>query len=1599
MKTTSRIISALLTLVMLLSIVSAGIVSTGAASPSATLTVENVSAVPGSTVEVDVEIKNNPGIIGASLKLSYGEGLTLTDAAAGDAWSSLSMTKPGKFQSPCTFTWDALEIQPNQIKDGVILKLTFAVAEDATSDTALPVNIDYEYGDVADNDMNFVSLDITNGHVTVIDYTPGDVDNNGKVNSLDVIYLRRYIAGGYDVVINTLAANVNGDTKINTLDTIMIRRFIAGGYTDSNGDPLVLLPFPIDHTHKLVHVARKEATNTEEGMKEHWYCSGCGKYFSDSAGKTEVNRADLIISIPDPDPDGIPITYHLYDGDNYLADIGVNNPNPEYYVSSKGLKLQNLKADGYIFDGWYDSEGNNGELIKNIPSGSTDEYELYARWRAREYTISFQSPLVPVSSQKYFVNTGATLANLELNGYNFTGWCDDKDNLVTSIPKGTTGNMTLYANWTSKRNQTRPVSKLDEPIILEDSENGTILFSYEIGTIENVPLQQISDVYQSVGGMKQTYTTYSSATIGDTEAKTVAKTVSNTTSDSKSWSLSSDWNDVTSVSESYASQKGWTKEEAETRSKTSSNTYSINSSSGGSKSFTSSSGLSGTLSSSNSSTSGSSVGATRETGSEFGVNGKMSVGGEVGASVGIDEVASVGAKVSGGYEIGASYSNYGKNGASINLNHSNTGTNASTISANKSDASSSSSTWNTSSGYSRSSSTSQSNTVATVLSEVISESKGYGQSYARGGSENNTQAFTKSTSESDQYSSAITYSNTTTDSYTKTIELGGNSEGYYRFVLAGTAHVFAVVGYDVSTSSYYEFTYTVMDDKTYTFVDYSKTTASFNDNENGVLPFEVPFFVKEYVDARMLKSEGLSISQEGIVTGYSGEADVVFVPSYYKMDNMDGETYTSIKVQGIAPNAFAGKNITAISLSNFIEEIPDNAFRNCSSLEAILCPGVKSIGNEAFYGCSSINEFSIPWGIESLGNNVFKGVNKISVQASTKDVAYGTLNSGAKQVILNISANPNEMEGAEFIVPTSVDYFELRGNANTYSNTKLVSEANTTVINGLNIICNSGIPLKISSEHIVFNRLNVNSNGFSALLSNPKASISLYGSIRLSSESGKAVVCKNIDLSHVDESISSSLRVTGNIYVCGEIEGQSNLQVEKGEIIYIDEDEFNKYIRGSYDILFDANGGTIDITSKTVYYGLKIGDLPIPSRDYYQFKGWYTDPGDSGEMISSDTVYEKNENINVYAHWVENDTSDWVLKSEVPENAKIVDEKWTYLQKETTSSGSSSMDGWIGYDKQRTGWGPTQGPVYSDPSNGERNVWSESYVTSSNYKTVYHYFRYSTKRVADGKGGSDISGTSYGSNYYTYDFDYELTNKGAMGNHSQGYKYYYNASNGNTASGNYITVWKCDPFTTREKISDNYGTRWYYQEPVNTYHYYRYVDKESSEQVEPSETISGVQHWVKYITKTSDDFVKTDFDAVILNMDSQKPIENNQGNVVVGTENHTESQVWHFTRCDDGTYQIISYADDKVIDLSGSGIENGTNIGMYEAHGKNNQHWYLQVYDGGYNLIPKCSPNGAMDLTGGKTEDNTNVQFYQWNGSSAQIFEIKIISDLESYLS
>ena len=67
-------------------------------------------------------------------------------------------------------------------------------------------------------------------------------------------------------------------------------------------------------------------------------------------------------------------------------------------------------------------------------------------------------------------------------------------------------------------------------------------------------------------------------------------------------------------------------------------------------------------------------------------------------------------------------------------------------------------------------------------------------------------------------------------------------------------------------------------------------------------------------------------------------------------------------------------------------------------------------------------------------------------------------------------------------------------------------------------------------------------------------------------------------------------------------------------------------------ITFNANGGTLSESTRTVDKGEAIGTLPVATRSGYEVEGWYTDQND-GEKVTSATIIGNDTTL--YAHWTE----------------------------------------------------------------------------------------------------------------------------------------------------------------------------------------------------------------------------------------------------------------------------------------------------------------------------------------------------------------------------
>ena len=133
-----------------------------------TVIIPKVQAKSGDKVELEVQIINNPGILGMSLTLSYDESIVkLIEIENGKAVEeALSLTYSKKLADGCVFLWDGLEILPDQIKDGELMTLKFEVLETDFVGTVPIVLIAAERG-TFDNDLNNINLVVENGEIII----------------------------------------------------------------------------------------------------------------------------------------------------------------------------------------------------------------------------------------------------------------------------------------------------------------------------------------------------------------------------------------------------------------------------------------------------------------------------------------------------------------------------------------------------------------------------------------------------------------------------------------------------------------------------------------------------------------------------------------------------------------------------------------------------------------------------------------------------------------------------------------------------------------------------------------------------------------------------------------------------------------------------------------------------------------------------------------------------------------------------------------------------------------------------------------------------------------------------------------------------------------------------------------------------------------------------------------------------------------------------------------------------------------------------------------------------------------------------------------
>lgn len=317
--------------------------------------VNSTSATIGSTVDVRITLENNPGIASLKLSVQFDEKLSLKGVNYNTEMGENTMA-PASLTSPVTLIW--LDPFKNYSGDGLFAILTFETPAGLTENYIADISVTFDNDDIYDIEEENVDCEAVNGSVSIFAGVAGDINGDGKLNTKDLTRMFQYLAD-WDVDVNEPALDTNGDGKVNNKDLTRLFQYLA------DWDVELCFGTVTPHIHNLINVAEKVPTCTVKGNTEYWYCEGCGKYYSDSDGKTEIAVENTVIDakghtvvvdkavaptdtktgltegshcsvcnevivlqeeIPIIVGEKYSITYNIANGDSYLASLSINNP-------------------------------------------------------------------------------------------------------------------------------------------------------------------------------------------------------------------------------------------------------------------------------------------------------------------------------------------------------------------------------------------------------------------------------------------------------------------------------------------------------------------------------------------------------------------------------------------------------------------------------------------------------------------------------------------------------------------------------------------------------------------------------------------------------------------------------------------------------------------------------------------------------------------------------------------------------------------------------------------------------------------------------------------------------------------------------------------------------------------------------------------------------------------------------------------------------------------------------------------------------------------------------------------------------------------------
>lgn len=188
---------------------------------SAVISVKNMNTEPGDIVEVPLMIEDNPGIAVMKLSVKYDAAvLTPVKVEKTELLGNASITGKEVEQGIYNIIWNTAD---DITGNGTFAMLSFKVNANASRGNSTKIILTSGEEDVTDASQNTIRLSCSPGTITIKDNLYGDVYEDGKLNSHDILSLQRYLTELETFTARQkLLADITRDETVNMQDLVAL---------------------------------------------------------------------------------------------------------------------------------------------------------------------------------------------------------------------------------------------------------------------------------------------------------------------------------------------------------------------------------------------------------------------------------------------------------------------------------------------------------------------------------------------------------------------------------------------------------------------------------------------------------------------------------------------------------------------------------------------------------------------------------------------------------------------------------------------------------------------------------------------------------------------------------------------------------------------------------------------------------------------------------------------------------------------------------------------------------------------------------------------------------------------------------------------------------------------------------------------------------------------------------------------------------------------------------------------------------------------------------------------------------------------------------